>query len=342
MALMTDTISGTMASWWRSSINGPRTFSAEYAYYPGTDRLFAQGVPSLSTLSYYEQDGKGNVVGVHTNGVANQTLSYDPWGNLESLSSSGSDTTQLRWKGLLWEEGPKLYYMRARWYDPVTRRFVSPDPLGLAAGINQYAFAGGDPINGSDPGGMEACDGGDDSSDEYFCDPGGGDNGPGTAATCTLQTPIAECFAPINNDPAVVLTYDWAQYIGIGGDFGTTLVLTTDDLAIYNTVGAGTGLDQGPSLMGGVATSANAVSDASTTVCGGDGAAACYSGNPSGSVYLIGAQSGAGGHGGTTYSVLMFSLQTFWHQLTNSVNQWAQGFFNNPYNNPCAVFADAC
>jgi RHS repeat-associated protein len=155
--------------------------SAEYAYYARTDRLFAQGVPSLSTLSYYEQDGKGNVVGVHTNGVANQTLSYDPWGNLESLTSTGSDTTQLRWKGLLWEEGPKLYYMRARWYDPVTRRFISQDPLGLAAGINQYAFAGGDPINASDPSGMDFCS----EDDAGYCTTAGGVTGPYPSATFT-------------------------------------------------------------------------------------------------------------------------------------------------------------
>jgi hypothetical protein len=37
---------------------------------------------------------------------------------------------------------------------PVTRRFVSPDPFGMAAGVNQYAYAGGDPIEGSDPSGL--------------------------------------------------------------------------------------------------------------------------------------------------------------------------------------------
>lgn len=41
-----------------------------------------------------------------------------------------------------------LYYARARWYDPATRRFISPDPLGLTGGLNQYAFGGNDPVNG--------------------------------------------------------------------------------------------------------------------------------------------------------------------------------------------------
>jgi hypothetical protein len=44
--------------------------------------------------------------------------------------------------------------MRARYYDPVVRRFISEDPIGLAGGINWYAFAAGDPINRSDPSGL--------------------------------------------------------------------------------------------------------------------------------------------------------------------------------------------
>ncbi|HEV8304365.1 MAG TPA: RHS repeat-associated core domain-containing protein, partial [Gemmatimonadales bacterium] len=55
----------------------------------------------------------------------------------------------------LWEgDSTRLYYMRARWYDPSTGRFVSEDPLGLSAGPNQYGFAGGNPVDGRDPSGL--------------------------------------------------------------------------------------------------------------------------------------------------------------------------------------------
>jgi RHS repeat-associated protein len=170
---------------------------AEYAYYPGVDRPFAQGVPSLSNVSYYEQDGGGNVIGVHTNGGANQSLRYDPWGNLESIVSAGTDTTQLRWKGLLWEGGvTQLYYARARWYDPATRRFLSQDPLGLNAGINQYAFAGGDPVDLSDPSGMSCAD----PEDGESCDPEGGATGGanygGSGASDGVPQPWVVVTAP--------------------------------------------------------------------------------------------------------------------------------------------------
>lgn len=44
-----------------------------------------------------------------------------------------------------------LIYARARWFDPSTGSFLSPDPMGYRDSSNLYAFGGGDPINGRDP-----------------------------------------------------------------------------------------------------------------------------------------------------------------------------------------------
>ena len=48
--------------------------------------------------------------------------------------------------------GPDSNYFRD--YDPVTGRYVESDPLGLAAGINPYAYTEGDPVGRSDPQGL--------------------------------------------------------------------------------------------------------------------------------------------------------------------------------------------
>jgi RHS repeat-associated protein len=45
-------------------------------------------------------------------------------------------------------------YLRNRYYDPQTGRFLQEDPIGLAGGLNAYGFAGGDPVNYSDPFGL--------------------------------------------------------------------------------------------------------------------------------------------------------------------------------------------
>jgi RHS repeat-associated protein len=86
----------------------------------------------------------------------------------------------MNWKAMFYEgDSTRLYYARARWYDPQQGRFMSEDPTGLNGGLNQYSFAGGDHINGRDPSG--ACNtGGGGNTGEIgaatadFCDSWGG------------------------------------------------------------------------------------------------------------------------------------------------------------------------
>ena len=49
-----------------------------------------------------------------------------------------------------------LQYLHARYYDPDLARFLSPDtwdPILAGVDFNRYAYAGNDPVNGSDPNG---------------------------------------------------------------------------------------------------------------------------------------------------------------------------------------------
>jgi len=49
-----------------------------------------------------------------------------------------------------------LYWMGARYYDPVAGRFLSSDPLGHGSSPSLYDYAGGDPVNKVDPDGRFA------------------------------------------------------------------------------------------------------------------------------------------------------------------------------------------
>jgi RHS repeat-associated protein len=66
----------------------------------------------------------------------------------------------LWWHGTLTQQQRDIVgtnYRRNRVYDSQTGRFTQPDPIGLAGGLNLYGYAGGDPINFSDPFGLEPC-----------------------------------------------------------------------------------------------------------------------------------------------------------------------------------------
>jgi RHS repeat-associated protein len=54
------------------------------------------------------------------------------------------------------EPATGLAYFRARWYDPSTGTFLTPDPMGYHDSSNLYAAFGGDPVNRSDPDGQRA------------------------------------------------------------------------------------------------------------------------------------------------------------------------------------------
>jgi RHS repeat-associated protein len=80
---------------------------------------------------------------------------YDAFGN--SFTVSGSTPNEMYYRGEQWDSDLGLYYFRARYYNPITGRFVSRDPddgdLTKPASLHKYLYAGGDPINGWDPSG---------------------------------------------------------------------------------------------------------------------------------------------------------------------------------------------
>ncbi len=44
--------------------------------------------------------------------------------------------------------------LEQRYYDPALGRFISQDPLGVAAGVNLYGYSDNDPVNAVDPTGL--------------------------------------------------------------------------------------------------------------------------------------------------------------------------------------------
>ena len=84
-------------------------------------------------------------------------FSRNPFGGMEGVGGSGGTTnTQTGFTGASTPNTTGGFvYLRNRWYDPQTGRFLTQDPIGLAGGINLYAYAGSNPVAFADPFGLQ-------------------------------------------------------------------------------------------------------------------------------------------------------------------------------------------
>jgi RHS repeat-associated protein len=58
-------------------------------------------------------------------------------------------------QGAFTDLGTGRVLMGYRYYDPVSARFLTRDPVGYDSGLNLYGYCDGDPVNGADPLGLD-------------------------------------------------------------------------------------------------------------------------------------------------------------------------------------------
>ena len=133
--------------------------AVERVYTYGLQRISeSQIIDNQWTPSFYGYDGGGNVRQL-TNlaGAFTDTYEYDAWGN--EINHTGTTPNNYLYRGEQYDSDLGLYYLRARYYNPNTGRFMSRDPEeGTStnpASLHKYLYAGGDPVNGMDPYGQE-------------------------------------------------------------------------------------------------------------------------------------------------------------------------------------------
>jgi RHS repeat-associated protein len=133
------------------TVNG--VVQRRYTY--GTQRISeTQLINGAWVTSYYVYDAQGNVRQLtDAAGVVTDTYDYDAFGNL--INHTGTTPNVYLYRGELYDRDINMYYMRARWYNPVTGRFMSKDPKegnpSDPASLHKYLYVGGDPVNKEDP-----------------------------------------------------------------------------------------------------------------------------------------------------------------------------------------------
>ena len=141
--------------------------TAQRIYTYGLQRISqTQQIANAWTPAFYGYDGAGTVrLLTDGTGTVTDTYDYDAWGN--AVNTTGSTPNVYLYRGEQYDPDLGLYYLRARYFNPATGRFLSRDPEACGckfctehpARLHKYLYAAADPVNRIDPRGrMEMVD----------------------------------------------------------------------------------------------------------------------------------------------------------------------------------------
>lgn len=113
-------------------------------------------VPASGTVEVFYGDHHGSVTAMSdaSGNLLEGPFTYDACGNM-----SGATTGEpFRYTGQYLDVETGLYYDRARYFGPDSTRgcrFLQPDAVGYTADLNLYTYGSNDPVNKTDPTGMD-------------------------------------------------------------------------------------------------------------------------------------------------------------------------------------------
>jgi RHS repeat-associated protein len=129
------------------------------------------GTPTSET-HWYRRNARGDVTHIlDAGGAVEAEYAYDAWGNHAVLGPDGAggwvenedpgfvgNVNPLRYRSYYFDIETGLYYLKSRYYDPQTGRFVSADAIDQLDperinGLNLYAYCGSNPVMRVDPAG---------------------------------------------------------------------------------------------------------------------------------------------------------------------------------------------
>ena len=116
----------------------------------------ASGNKDAAQSRIYMTDALNSVIaqlGDDDSASLQNSYAYSPYGQTTTV---GPDSTNNPIQYTSREnDNTGLYFYRARYYDPVLKRFTQSDPIGLAGGLNTYSYVGGNPLSYTDAEGLK-------------------------------------------------------------------------------------------------------------------------------------------------------------------------------------------
>jgi RHS repeat-associated protein len=132
--------------------NASNAVQRRYVHGPGTDEpiVWYEG-SGISDRRFLTADERGSIVAVtNSSGTAIAINSYDEYG-IPAATNLG----RFQYTGQTWLPEIGMYYYKARIYSPTLGRFMQTDPIGYADGMNWMNYVGSDPVNFTDPTGLD-------------------------------------------------------------------------------------------------------------------------------------------------------------------------------------------
>ncbi len=121
------------------------------------DTVYHTGLQIDEVLARYAPSGNKTLLTDALNSVIAQAgddqsvenfYGYSPYGQVSTLGSDDGNSLQYTGRE---NDQTGLYFYRGRYYDPVLKRFISEDPIGIAGGLNLYAYVKNNPMLFADP-----------------------------------------------------------------------------------------------------------------------------------------------------------------------------------------------